>query len=101
MLASSVLTLCMLQHLAPWIQSVDELERTRAMCSVVGMLKAYSAHSETDEASRHLPLQGELLGRMVPRCSDPSLFIRQTAMDCIQLTLRIATCTPGTVALLR
>ena len=66
------------------------------MRGFVGMLKAYMVHSEGDEASRHLPLQGELLGRMVPRCSDPSLFIRQTAIDCIQYTLRIATCTPGT-----
>ncbi len=86
----------LLQHLSPWIQSVDELERTRAMRTFVGMLKAYMSHSESDEASRQLPLQGEILGRMVPRCSDPSLFIRQTAMDCIQLTLRVATCTPGT-----
>lgn len=85
----------LVQHLSPWIQSSDQLERTRAICSFVGMLKAYFAHSEKDEASRDLPLQGEILGRMVPRCSDPNLYIRQTAMDCIQLTLRIATCTPG------
>ena len=74
---------------------MDEHERTRAMESLVGMLKVYQAHSDSDEASRNLPLQGQILGRMVPRCSDPKLFIRQTAIDCIQLTLRIATCAPG------
>lgn len=84
-----------LQHLEPWILSVDEQERTRSMESFVGMLKAYLSHSESDELSRNLPLQGQLLGRMVPRCSDPKLFIRQTAIDCIQITLRITTCMPG------
>lgn len=74
---------------------MDEQERTRAMESFTGMLKAYLAHSESDEAARNLPLQGQLLGRMIPRCSDPKLFIRQSAIDCIQTTLRIATCAPG------
>lgn len=59
------------------------------------MLKVYLAQSETDEAARHLPIQGQILGRMVPRCSDPSLFIRQAALDCIQMTLQVATCVPG------
>lgn len=84
----------------PWIQSVDEEERTRSMESLTGMLRAYLSHSESDESSRRFPLQGQILGRMVPRCSDPKLFIRQTAIDCIQMTLRIATCMPGVLQLL-
>lgn len=47
------------------------------------------------QESRTLPLQGQLLGRMVPRCSDPLADVRQTAVECIQLTLRIACCVPG------
>lgn len=74
---------------------MDEHERTRSMGSFIGMLKAYLVHSESEECSRHLPLQGQILGRMVPRCSDPKLYIRQTAIDCIQITLCIATCMPG------
>jgi hypothetical protein len=66
------------------------------MESFVGMLRAYLSHSESDESARHLPLQGQILGRMVPRCSDPALYIRQSAIDCIQMTLRISTCMPGT-----
>ena len=65
------------------------------MESFVGMLRAYKSHSESDEPARTLPLQGQILGRMVPRCSDPNLLIRQTAIDCIQITLRITTCMPG------
>lgn len=65
------------------------------MDTFVGLLRVYLTHSESAEAARHLPLQGQILGRMVPRCSDPNLFIRQAAIDCIQITLRIATCMPG------
>lgn len=74
---------------------MDEHERTRSMGSFICMMKAYMVHSESEECSRHLPLQGQILGRMVPRCSDPKLYIRQTAIDCIQITLRISTCMPG------
>ena len=101
------------QHLEPWVQSTDEQERSRAMECLLELLKAYLDFSNTNEAStlppltpltppphhsqaaRELAVQGQLLGRMIPRCSDPSLAIRQMAIDCIQLTLRIATCTPG------
>ena len=61
-------------------------------------LQHWHTHTHTHthiQPSRSLPLQGQLLGRMVPRCSDPSLFIRQSAVECIQIVLRIATCMPG------
>lgn len=66
------------------------------MGALLQLLRAYQAHSDENEPSRHLPLQGQILGRMVPRCSDPNLAIRQMSIDCIQVTLRIATCMPGT-----
>ena len=31
-----------------------------------------------------------LLSRLVPRCSDPSIEVRQISMDCIQATLQLA-----------
>lgn len=52
------------------------------------------------QESRTLPLQGQLLGRMVPRCSDPLADVRQTAVECIQLTLRIACSVPGNRSML-
>jgi len=95
-LATCVFSVCLgVQHLERWVQSQDQLERERAMQGVLVLLQAYCSFSEGDEACRHLPLQGQILGRMVPRCSDPSRSIRQMAIDCIQLTLKIATCTPG------
>ena len=88
-----------MQHLEPWVQSSDEVERQRSMTCLLQLLKAYQAHSDENEPSRHLPLQGQILGRMVPRCSDPNLSIRQMSIDCIQITLKIAACMPGTLTL--
>jgi len=78
------------KHLEPWMQSSDEPERNRAMTCILDLLKAYLTHSDENEPSRHLPLQGQLLGRLVPRCSDPSLTVRQAAIECVQIVLRIA-----------
>ena len=47
------------------------------------------------QSSRELEVQGELLGRMVPRCTDPSLDTRLAAIDCVQIILRVSTCSPG------
>ncbi len=71
------------------------MERERSMKGFLVLMESYWKFSENDEPSRNLPLQGQILGRMIPRCSDPSLSIRQMAIDIIQMTLKIATCMPG------
>lgn len=40
--------------------------------------------------TNHFSNLGTLLGRLVPRCTDPHLPVRQTAIDCVQVVLRIA-----------
>jgi len=35
-------------------------------------------------------MAGPLLARLIPRCTDPVIIIRQTAVDCVQCVLRIA-----------
>ena len=77
------------------MQSSEELERHRAMDASAILLKEYLAKRVTANAANPFPLLGQVLGRMIPRCSDPSIAIRQTAIDCIQITLRIAICMPG------
>lgn len=47
------------------------------------------------QGTHELPLQGRLIGRLVPRCSDPSVEIRKTSLLCVQIVLRIATCAIG------
>ncbi|CAI8027044.1 Maestro heat-like repeat-containing protein family member 1 [Geodia barretti] len=83
------------KHLSPWIQSSDDQERNRGVLCFLELMKAYQLHSDTDETSRELEIQGELLGRMVPRCTDPSLDTRLAAIDCVQMILRVSTCDPG------
>lgn len=35
-------------------------------------------------------MAGPLLARLIPRCTDPVMIIRQTAVDCVQCVLKIA-----------
>ena len=42
------------------------------------------------------PQEHVLLARLVPRCSDPCIEVRQMSMDCIQATLLIAQRCEGT-----
>lgn len=37
------------QHLEPWMQSSDELERIHAMTCILDLLKAYLTHSDENE----------------------------------------------------
>ncbi|CAI8027043.1 Maestro heat-like repeat-containing protein family member 1 [Geodia barretti] len=76
-------------------KSSDDQERNRGVLCFLELMKAYQLHSDTDETSRELEIQGELLGRMVPRCTDPSLDTRLAAIDCVQMILRVSTCDPG------
>jgi hypothetical protein len=44
------------------------------------------------------PTECVILARLIPRCTDPDLKVRQTAMDCIQCTLRIAAKIAGIIS---
>lgn len=35
-------------------------------------------------------MAGPLLARLIPRCTDPVIIIRQIAVDCVQCVLKIA-----------
>lgn len=83
------------KHLDPWSRSTEGVERTRTMECILKVLENYYKNSIDNEPSRELPLQSHLIGRMVPRCSDPLIYVRQTAIECIQLTLKIACSVPG------
>ena len=41
--------------------------------------------------TQHLfPCLANILGRLIPRCSDPAVVIRQTAIDCVHIIFKIA-----------
>ena len=45
--------------------------------------------------SGDLDVLGHLLGRLVPRATDPQLAVRQSAIQCIQVALRVGACEKG------
>ncbi|XP_065915103.1 maestro heat-like repeat-containing protein family member 1 [Dysidea avara] len=86
------------KHLEHWMQSSEEIERRRATECLYRLLVTYYNELEQNpfEGTHELPLQGRLIGRLVPRCSDPSVQIRKTSLECVQIVLKIATCAIGT-----
>ncbi|XP_011410499.2 PREDICTED: maestro heat-like repeat-containing protein family member 1 [Amphimedon queenslandica] len=83
------------KHLDPWSRSSDSTERLRAMNCIVRLLEDYETNTREKEEARSLPLQVHIIGRLVPRCLDPELAIRQLAITAIQTTLKISSCIPG------
>ncbi|XP_033117617.1 maestro heat-like repeat-containing protein family member 1 isoform X2 [Anneissia japonica] len=80
------------KHLQPWNVSVENHERQRSMRTTLHLLQFY--HEKMAETQDMGGIQfnnlGLLLGSIVPRCSDPCLPVREDAIDCIQVILRIS-----------
>ncbi|KAK6982200.1 maestro heat-like repeat-containing protein family member 1 [Biomphalaria glabrata] len=77
------------KHLVPWILSQEEHERERALNTWLVVQRFYLETLKVKNP-QILENEGILLGRMVPRCSDPVTSIRQLAIDNIHVTLQIA-----------
>ncbi|XP_052229832.1 maestro heat-like repeat-containing protein family member 1 isoform X3 [Dreissena polymorpha] len=77
-----------LKHLIPWYLSVHDHERQRAVRMTHVLLKYLLENIET-KAQKFENLH-ILLARLVPRCSDPCIEVRQLSMDCIQASLHLA-----------
>ncbi|KAL5467301.1 hypothetical protein EMCRGX_G031509 [Ephydatia muelleri] len=86
------------KHLEPWILSEDGVERERAICCYLELLRTYLAQADQNEPSRVIGIQflGQMIGELIPRCSDPVLKIRQTSIESVQVLLKVTTCTAGT-----
>lgn len=109
------------KHLEPWLGSSDGSERERGSTLLVDLLNAYQTEHYSTEVS-HVPaacpqtqwdgcglflscvppqetggldILGHLLGRLVPRATDPQLAVRHAALHCIQVCLRLGTCEQG------
>lgn len=78
-----------LKHLIPWYLSLQDHERERAVKTTHVLLKFLLEHMDNTKDLK-FPQMHILLARLVPRCSDPSVAVRQTSMDCIQATLIVA-----------
>ncbi|XP_012944683.1 maestro heat-like repeat-containing protein family member 1 isoform X2 [Aplysia californica] len=77
------------KHLTPWMLSPSEVERERALRTWKVIQQFYLENMEVKVES-NFDSEGIFLGRLIPRCTDPILIIRQLGIDNIHLTLKIA-----------
>ncbi|KAM7283090.1 maestro heat-like repeat-containing protein family member 1 isoform X4 [Ixodes scapularis] len=78
----------MIKVLIPWLTSKQEFERERCLNSIWKLMSFYCDHIETG-VFQIFSCFGFVLGLLVPRCTDPSLSIRNTALKCVQFSLEI------------
>uniref|UniRef100_A0A4W4GLY6 Maestro heat-like repeat family member 1 n=1 Tax=Electrophorus electricus TaxID=8005 RepID=A0A4W4GLY6_ELEEL len=81
-------TACVPQHIESWLSSRQDHERERAMRTVAELLQFYLGSLNVKNLVTFHNL-GALLGRLAPRCTDPSPAVRTAAVDCIYTLLHI------------
>ncbi|CAL1293706.1 unnamed protein product [Larinioides sclopetarius] len=78
-----------LQILHKWMVSKNAVERERCLHSTLHILRAYAEASESDS---YIPFNtlGNILGMLVPRCTDPQVTVRHLAFDSIDVAVAMA-----------
>ncbi|XP_076846747.1 maestro heat-like repeat-containing protein family member 1 isoform X2 [Brachyhypopomus gauderio] len=76
------------KHMEIWLSSRQDHERERAMRSSAHLLHFYLDSLSVKNLVTFHNL-GALLGRLAPRCTDPSPAVRTAAVDCIYTLLHI------------
>ncbi|XP_026149512.1 maestro heat-like repeat-containing protein family member 1 [Mastacembelus armatus] len=76
------------KHIESWLSSAQDHERERAITATAHILSTYLDNLTVKNMVSFHNL-GALLGRLSPRCSDPNLTIRTTAIDSIYSLLYI------------
>ncbi|XP_063232625.1 maestro heat-like repeat-containing protein family member 1 isoform X2 [Bacillus rossius redtenbacheri] len=77
--------------LEPWLAASGTHERAAATATLSSVLQCYLDNLKFGyEAPSRFSQTGHMLGCVVPRCTDPSLAVRQKAVDCVRLVLCVA-----------
>ncbi|XP_064611998.1 maestro heat-like repeat-containing protein family member 1 [Liolophura sinensis] len=78
------------KQLVPWILSLHEHERERALNTCL-MITDFYLENMTQGIGDAVKFDnlGRILARLIPRCTDPCVTVRQLAIDCVQNVLRI------------
>lgn len=76
----------------PWLVSTVSVERERAVDTIFALLQGFRENMLLTVGGKttSFSMAGPLLARLIPRCTDPVIIIRQTAVDCVQCVLKIA-----------
>ncbi|XP_069674813.1 maestro heat-like repeat-containing protein family member 1 isoform X2 [Periplaneta americana] len=77
--------------LEPWLMKKNSYQRAAAISTLRSILQCYLDNINFGyEAPTKFSQSGLILGRVVPRCTDPSMSVRQEAIDCVRLVLCLA-----------
>uniref|UniRef100_UPI00398EDEB3 maestro heat-like repeat-containing protein family member 1 n=1 Tax=Pristiophorus japonicus TaxID=55135 RepID=UPI00398EDEB3 len=82
------------KYVETWIISPREYERERAVDMTSKLLTFYWQELDAENIMAPIDL-GAVVGQLLPRCVDPLLTIRQRAMDCLYILLKIQACSEG------
>lgn len=78
----------LLKLLEPYMTSPQNYERERVFLTVKVILQNY-LNVANFSGGIHFNTLGYILGRLLPRCTDPVTSVRQNSMQCVQLLLTI------------
>lgn len=85
--------------LEPWLIKKNSQQRAASISTLHSILQCYLDNVNFSyEAPSKFSQSGLILGRVVPRCTDPSMAVRQEAVICVQLVLSLAALYEGYVA---
>nr|CAD7202277.1 unnamed protein product [Timema douglasi] len=85
--------------LEPWLVSGDARQREAAVTTLSMVLRCYLDNLQLGyESPSKFTQTGLLLGRLVPRCTDPCLPVRPRAVECVCLVLQLASRYEGHLA---
>uniref|UniRef100_UPI00398E97DC maestro heat-like repeat-containing protein family member 1 n=1 Tax=Pristiophorus japonicus TaxID=55135 RepID=UPI00398E97DC len=82
------------KYVETWIISPREYERERAVDMTSKLLTFYWQELDAENIMAPIDL-GAVVGQLLPRCVDPLLTIRQRAMDCLYILVKIQACSEG------
>jgi len=77
------------QHLFIWSLSQQDYERERALSFSLTLFNVY-LDKMTATVGVNFYNMGSLVGRLIPRCTDPNVNVRLTSIDCLQAVLKIS-----------
>ncbi|GIX73829.1 maestro heat-like repeat-containing protein family member 1 [Caerostris extrusa] len=72
-----------------WMISKNAVERERCLHSTLHLLRSYAEATESDAYAPFNTL-GNILGMLVPRCTDPQITVRHLAFDSIDFAVSMA-----------
>ncbi|XP_034336261.2 maestro heat-like repeat-containing protein family member 1 isoform X2 [Magallana gigas] len=81
------------KHIVPWLLSTQDHERERALNTFLECAQFLLEHMEP--AKSNFSNQSSVIARLVPRCTDPDAEVRKLAVDCIYVSLKIASRVEG------